>query len=63
MREVVAVWISLAQGMALIVGVALLEEVCHCGGKPGNSPPGCLKTVCSWLPLDEDVELSSPLVP
>jgi hypothetical protein len=29
--EDVVVWIYLAQGMALLGGVALLEEVCHYG--------------------------------
>ena len=28
----VVVGICLAQGVALLGGVALLEEVCHCGG-------------------------------
>ena len=25
------IWICLAQGMGLLGGVALLEQVCHCG--------------------------------
>jgi hypothetical protein len=45
------------------VEVALLEEVCHCGGGLGDLSPSCLKTVSSWLPLDEDVELFTPPVP
>jgi hypothetical protein len=42
------------------VGMALLEEVCHCRG--GDSLPSCLKPVCYWLPFDEDVELSASSV-
>ena len=41
------------------VGVALLEEVCLCWGKLRDPPPRCLKTVCYWIPLDEDIELSA----
>jgi hypothetical protein len=42
------------------IGVALLEDVCHCGGGL-RDPPSCLKkTICSWLPLGEDVGLSAP---
>jgi len=42
------------------VGVALLEEVCHCGDGLLRPSPSCLRTVHSWLPLDEDIELSAP---
>jgi hypothetical protein len=37
-------------------GVALLEEVCYYGDLPWKPPPSSLRTVCSWLPLDEDVD-------
>jgi hypothetical protein len=44
----VVIWKCLAQrvpvlgGIALLgVGVALLEEVCHCGGRPGDPLPSC----------------------
>lgn len=38
------------------IGVAL----CHIGGGLLEPPPDCLwKTVFSWLPLDQDVELSA----
>ena len=59
--------------------VALLEEVCHCGGRAlramkiymlktgqydADCPPGCLqKKVSSRLPSDQDVELWAPLAP
>jgi hypothetical protein len=33
MKSLVVVLIFLAQGGALLGGVALLEEVCHCGCK------------------------------
>jgi len=56
------VCICLAQGMALSEGVALLEEVCHCGmGLETLLLAGC--SVCSWLPSGEDVELSAPPAP
>jgi len=35
----VVVWICLAQGVPLLVGVALLEEVCHSGGWQWDLPP------------------------
>ena len=37
------------------VGVALLEEVCHCGNRLQDPCPSCLE--------DEDVELSAPPAP
>ena len=40
------------------VGVALLEEVCRFVGGFWTLLAVC-ETVCSWLPLDEDVELSA----
>jgi hypothetical protein len=43
------------------VGVALLEEMCHCGGWALSSP--MLKLCPMWtllLLLDPDVELSAP---
>jgi hypothetical protein len=37
------------------VGVALLERMCHC--EVGfEALPSAKETVCSWLPLDEDVD-------
>jgi len=36
------VFICLAQGVALLEGMALLEEVCHCGGGIGDPHPSCL---------------------
>ena len=44
-------------------GVALLEEVFPLAGGFWDPLPLCLRTLCSWLPLDEDVVLSSPPVP
>jgi hypothetical protein len=37
------VWICLAQGMTLLEGVALLEEVCYCGSGLLDPPPRCLE--------------------
>jgi hypothetical protein len=45
------------------VGVALLEEVCHCGGGLDTLLLAMWESVCSWFPLDEDVELSAPPMP
>ena len=39
----------MAPGMALLEGVALLEEVCHCGGGLRDPPPSCLED--SLLPV------------
>jgi len=48
------------QGLALLEGVALLEEVCHCGGGLGDPPPNCLRMLSLFLASSgEDVELSS----
>jgi len=56
--------VALLSGCGLVgVGVALLEEVCHCGCRICESPPSSLRTVCSWLPLDKDVDLSTPPAP
>ena len=64
-----SVWMFGPWGVALLGGVALLEEVCHCG--LGllvlKLWPVCV-TVSSWppvedslwLPSDQDVELSAP---
>jgi len=45
----------------LLVGVALLEEVCHCGSGLWRSPMLRLyllkKRPSSWLPLGQDIEL------
>ena len=60
MKSLVVVLIFLAQGGALLGGVALLEEVCHCGCKLWDPPPSCLKIAFSWVPLDQDVECSVP---
>ena len=42
------------------VGVALLEEMCHCGGRLESLLLAMRVSVCSWLPLGEDVQLSAP---
>jgi len=50
----VMVCICLAQGVAPSEGVALLEEVCHCGSGLGDLPPSCLEAVQSvpgFLPM------------
>lgn len=39
----VMVCICLVQGVALLAGVALLQEVCHCGGGLGDPLPSCLE--------------------
>jgi hypothetical protein len=57
------VLICLAQGMALLGGVILFEEVCHCGVGLWDPAPSCLSTVGSCFPLDEDVELSTSPTP
>jgi hypothetical protein len=49
--------------MALLGGVALLEEVWNYGRGLWDPPPSCLKTVFSCLPLKQGVELSAPPVP
>jgi len=54
--EVVMVCTCLAHGVGLLEGVALLEEVYHCRVRLRDPPPSC--PVCSWLPSDENVELS-----
>lgn len=35
-------YICLAQGVALLEGVVLLEEECYCGAGLGDPPPCCL---------------------
>ena len=40
--------------------VALLEEVYHCRCGLWDPPLSCLRTFSSWLPFDEDVELTAP---
>jgi hypothetical protein len=52
------IWICLAQEVAQLGGVALLEEVCHCVGGLWDPPPSCLETVV-WLPLEQYIELFS----
>ena len=47
------------------LGVVLLEEVCHCGGRLCSLiyAKVCLMTVSYLLPSDQDVELSAPRAP
>jgi len=50
--------VALLEGCGLVGGgVALLEEWCHCGDRLSDPPLSCLKTVCSWLPFNENVKL------
>ena len=46
---IVVVWICLAQGMALLGSVALLEEVCHRGARLWDLPPSCPRDSFSGL--------------
>ena len=64
------IWICLAQGMALLGGMALLEEVWPCWGNVSlwgwTLRPSLL--LAAWkpvfcLPLEQDVELSTPPAP
>ena len=43
-------------------GMVLLEEVCHCGWVLRSSPKlhPVWKRASSWLPSDQDAELSTP---
>lgn len=51
----------LGPGSGLVrVGMALSEEVYYCGDGPLYSSPGFLKPLCSWIPLDEYIELLTP---
>jgi hypothetical protein len=43
------------------VGLALLEEVCHCGVSFKILVLAAWRPVLFCLPLDEDVELAAPL--
>jgi len=45
----VMVYICMAQGVALLEGVTLLEEVCHCEGGLGDPLPSCLRMLCLFL--------------
>jgi hypothetical protein len=45
------------------VGVALLEEACHCGGGLWDPHPNCLRDSVFRLPSEQDSELSAPPVP
>lgn len=45
-------------GVTLIGGVALLEEVCHCGRQASRSP--MLKLHPVTQPMDPEGELSAP---
>ena len=44
--------------------MALMMEVCHCGGRPGSlicsKPCPVWDTVPFLLPVDQDIELSAP---
>ena len=46
--------------MALLGGVALLEEVCHCGVGFEALLLVAWETVFSWLPSNQDAGLSAP---
>jgi len=46
---VVMVCICSFQGVSLLEGVALLEEVCHCGGGLGDPPPSFLRMLSLFL--------------
>jgi hypothetical protein len=41
------------------VGVAFLEEVCHCWREQRELPPSCLGMPVFWLPSEQNVELSA----
>lgn len=62
----VVVWICLAQGATWLGGVTLLEEEVFLGesvslwGWLWDLTPSCLRTVCYWLHIDEDIELLAP---
>ena len=56
-------WIGLSQGLALLGGVALLEEVSHCGGGIWDPLPSFLEDSLSSLQSYQDAELSAPPVP
>jgi hypothetical protein len=45
----VVVWICLAKGMALLGGLALLDEVCHCMGGLWGPPLTCMKILSLLL--------------
>jgi hypothetical protein len=54
----------LAQGVVLLGGMALLDEVYHHGSRLWDLPPSCLRSQSSsCLPLEQDVELSALPVP
>jgi hypothetical protein len=57
------VYICLAQGVALLGSVALLNYVCHCGHGLQFPLPTCLEPSLLLEPSDEDVELSAPPAP
>ena len=57
------VCICLAQGVALLGGMALLELVCHCGCGLMALILAAWKSVFHWLTSDEDVDLSALPVP
>ncbi|EDL36700.1 mCG146313, partial [Mus musculus] len=59
----VIVCICLAQRVALLEGVTLLEFVCHCGCGFKTLILAAWKSVFCQQSSDEDVELSAPLVP
>jgi hypothetical protein len=49
----------LAQGVALFGGMALLEEVCHCGHGLQDPCLSCLETNFLLFAFGKDVELSA----
>jgi hypothetical protein len=58
----VVVWIRLDQGVALSGGVALSEEVCHCGGRLWELLLTTWKSVFC-LPSEQAVEFAAPPAP
>lgn len=57
----VCIWV--VQGVSLFGSVALLEEVCHFGVGFETLFLAASKTAFSWLPLEQDIELSPPSGP
>ena len=53
-------YICLAQGVTLLEGVALMEEVVTVG--VGFEAPFSVQETIYWFSLDKDLELSAPLV-
>jgi hypothetical protein len=57
------VCICLAQGVAPLGSVALLNEVCYCGCGHKTLTLAAWKSIFYQLPPNEDVELSAPPAP